>query len=72
MVLPGSGLGLLPFAISPVVPTGSINCEPGIIFNNVFSYFSNLVSTACLYHISVIATKCNHAFNGIGPDTERC
>lgn len=49
MVLPGSGLGLLPFAISPVVPTGSINCEPGIIFNNVFSYFSNLVSTACLY-----------------------
>eukprot|EP00076_Gallus_gallus_P018585 XP_015138776.1 otogelin-like protein isoform X1 [Gallus gallus] len=24
-----SGLGLLPFAISPVVPTGSINCEPG-------------------------------------------
>ncbi|XP_035196827.1 otogelin-like protein isoform X1 [Oxyura jamaicensis] len=24
-----SGLGLLPFAISPVVPTDSINCEPG-------------------------------------------
>ncbi|KAM6384723.1 LOW QUALITY PROTEIN: otogelin-like protein [Alca torda] len=24
-----SGLALLPFAISPVVPTGSINCEPG-------------------------------------------
>ncbi|XP_069738697.1 otogelin-like protein isoform X2 [Phaenicophaeus curvirostris] len=24
-----SGLGLLPFAISPVVPTNSINCEPG-------------------------------------------
>lgn len=39
MILPGSGLGLLPFAISPVVPTGSSNCEPGIIFNNVFSFF---------------------------------
>ncbi|XP_041873607.1 otogelin-like protein isoform X2 [Corvus kubaryi] len=24
-----SGLGLLPFAISPVVPTDNINCEPG-------------------------------------------
>ncbi|XP_029858735.1 otogelin-like protein isoform X6 [Aquila chrysaetos chrysaetos] len=24
-----SGLGVLPFAISPVVPTDSINCEPG-------------------------------------------
>lgn len=39
MILPGSGLGLLPFAISPVVPTDSINCEPGITFNNVFSFF---------------------------------
>jgi len=39
MILPGSGLGLLPFAISPVVSTDTINCEPGIIFNNIFSFF---------------------------------
>lgn len=39
IILPGSGRGVLPFAISPVVSTASINCEPGIIiFNNVFSF----------------------------------
>lgn len=43
MILPGSGLGLLPFAISPVVPTHSINCEPGIIFNNIIFFFLIIV-----------------------------
>lgn len=47
MILPGSGLGLLPFAISPVVPTDSINCEPGIILIMYFLFFfDNNVSTA--------------------------
>lgn len=72
MILPGSGLGLLPFAISPVVPTGSINCEPGIIFNNVFSFLNNSVSTAWYTRIAVITIKCYHAVTGAGPDTERC
>lgn len=41
IILPGSGRGVLPFAISPVVSTDNINCEPGImIFNNVFSFLS--------------------------------
>lgn len=42
IILPGSGRGVLPFAISPVVSTDSINCEPGIIIFCFFFPFKNV------------------------------
>lgn len=29
MMLPGAGLGVLPFTINPITPTGSTNCDTG-------------------------------------------
>lgn len=28
---PGSGVGVLPFTVNPVTPTGSTNCDTGIV-----------------------------------------
>lgn len=46
IILPGSGLGLLPFTISPVVPTGSTNCDTGTIPIMYFICNFSILSTA--------------------------
>lgn len=38
MMLLGSGVGVLPFTVNPVTPTGSTNCDTGTITLHCFTF----------------------------------
>lgn len=56
MMLPGSGLGSLPFTVNPLTPTGSTNCDTGTALIPFFFFTYNLhtlpltKSFACTLH----------------------
>lgn len=38
MMLLGSGVGVLPFTVNPVTPTGSTNCDTGTVTLHCFTF----------------------------------